>query len=126
MPWWLRVLVSWVLLAVAFYITTLIVPGIQVTGGVVGYLKVALVFGLINAVFGPVLRLLTFPITIITLGLFHLLLNGFLLWVSAQLVHALTIQHFFWDAIVGALVLGLASWALNWLLHRAQGVMRRR
>src|SRR5258707_3796547 len=105
MPWWLRMLVGWVLLALAFYVTTLFVPGIHVLNGVGGYLVVALVFGLINAVIGRIIRILTMPLTIVTFGLFLLVVNGFMLWVAEHFTHSLVIDHFWWDAIVGALVL---------------------
>jgi putative membrane protein len=118
--WLPRVLLSWLILAVAFYLTTRIIPGIQVTGGAVGYLEVALVFGLINAILGPILRFATFPLTILTLGFFILVVNGFLLWIAEQLTGVLHIEHFFWDAIFGALVIGIISWVLNGLLHRSQ------
>jgi putative membrane protein len=118
--WLLRVLLSWLILAVAFYVTTRIIPGIQVTGGAVGYLEVALVFGLINAILGPILRFATFPLTILTLGFFILVVNGFLLWIAEQLTGVLHIEHFFWDAIFGALVIGIVSWVLNGLLYRSQ------
>jgi putative membrane protein len=117
MGWLLRLLLGWVVLAVAFYVTTRIVTGIHVTGGVVGYLEVALVFGLVNAILGPILRVLSFPAVLVTFGLFVLLVNGFLLWIAEQITGALHIDHFFWDAIFGALVLGIVSWVLNGLLH---------
>ena len=124
MPWLLRLLVSWVILAVAFYVTTRIVTGIQVTGGALGYLEVALVFGLINAILGPILRVVSIPAIILTFGLFLLVVNGFLLWIAEQLTGVLRIEHFFWDAIFGALVLGIVSWALNGLLHRTERIAR--
>jgi putative membrane protein len=117
MGWPLRLLLGWVALAVAFYVTTRIVTGIHVTGGVVGYLEVALVFGLVNAILGPILRIVSIPAIIVTFGLFVLLVNGFLLWIAEQITGALHIDHFFWDAIFGALVLGIVSWVLNGLLH---------
>jgi putative membrane protein len=120
MGWLLRLLLSWVALAVAFYVTTRIVTGIHVSGGAVGYLEVALIFGLINAILGPILRVLTFPLAIVTFGLFILVVNGFLLWIAAQVSGTLQIDHFFWDAIFGALVLGIVSWVLNGLLHRTE------
>ena len=124
MSWLLRLLLSWVVLAVAFYVTTRIVTGIRVTGGVVGYLEVALVFGLINAILGPILRIASFPAIILTFGLFILVVNGFLLWIAEQLTGVLHIDHFFWDAIFGALVIGIVSWALNGLLHGTQRAAR--
>jgi putative membrane protein len=120
MPLLLRLLLSWLVLAVAFFVTTRIVTGIHVTGGVLGYLEVALVFGLINAILGPILRILSIPAIIVTFGFFLLIVNGFLLWIAEQITGALRIDHFFWDAIFGALVLAIVSWALNLLLHRTQ------
>jgi putative membrane protein len=111
----LRVLLAWVVVALAFLVTTRLVPGIQVHGGVGAYLVVAAVFGLVNGILGPVLRLLTLPISILTLGIFLLVLNALLLALSAWLVPALTIDGF-WSAFVGAILLGLVSWALNHLL----------
>ncbi|HEY4027250.1 MAG TPA: phage holin family protein [Candidatus Dormibacteraeota bacterium] len=111
----LRVLVSWVVVALAFVVTTRLVPGIQVHGGVSGYLVTAAAFGLINAILGPVLKLLTLPISILTLGLFLLVLNALLLALAAYLVPALTIDGF-WSAFVGAILIGIASWVLNHLL----------
>jgi putative membrane protein len=111
----LRVLLAWVVVALAILVTTRIVPGIQVHGGVTAYLIVAAVFGLVNGILGPVLRLLTLPISILTLGLFMLVLNALLLALSAWLVPALTIDGF-WSALVGAILIGLVSWVLNHLL----------
>jgi putative membrane protein len=126
MGWLLKLLLSWVVLAVAFYLTTRIVTGIHVTGGAVGYLEVALIFGLINAILGPILRFVSLPAIILTFGLFLLLVNGFLLWIVEQVSGTLHIDHFFWDAIFGALVLGIVSWVLNALLHGTEKRAARR
>jgi putative membrane protein len=115
MSFLLRVLLGWVVVALAFLVTTRIVPGIQVHGGVGAYLIVAAVFGLVNGILGPVLRLLTLPISILTLGLFMLVLNALLLLLAAWLVPALTIDGF-WSAFIGAILLGLVSWVLNHVL----------
>jgi putative membrane protein len=110
-----RVVVGWVVVALAFAVTVRLVPGIQVRGGVGAYLLTAAVFGLVNGILGPILRLLTLPISVVTLGLFLLVLNALLLALAAYLLPALTIDGF-WSAFVGALVLGIVSWALNHLL----------
>jgi putative membrane protein len=110
-----RVVVSWVVVALAFFVTVRLVPGIQVRGGAGGYLVTGAAFGLINGILGPVLRLLTLPISIVTLGLFMLVLNALLLVLAAFLVPALTIDGF-WSAFVGAIVLGIVSWVLNHVL----------
>ena len=115
MSFLLRVLLGWVVVALAFLVTTRIVPGIQVHGGVGAYVIVAAVFGLVNGILGPVLRLLTLPISILTLGLFMLILNALLLLLSAWLVPQLTIDGF-WSAFIGAILLGLVSWVLNHVL----------
>jgi len=117
MSFLLRVVVSWIVVALAFVVTVRLVPGIQVRGGATGYLLAAAVFGLVNAVLGPVLKIVTLPISVLTLGLFLLVLNALLLALSAWLVPALTIDGF-WSAFVGAILLGLVSWALNHLLAR--------
>ncbi len=111
----LRVLVSWVVVALGFLVTTRLVPGIQVQGGVAGYLVTAAVFGLVNAILGPVLKLVTLPISVLTLGLFLLVLNALLLALAAYLVPALTIDGF-WSAFVGAILIGIVAWALNQFL----------
>jgi putative membrane protein len=115
MSFLLRVLLAWVVVALAFLVTTRIVPGIQVHGDITAYLIVAAVFGLVNGILGPVLRLLTLPISILTLGLFMLVLNAALLALAAWLVPQLTIDDF-WSALVGAILIGLVSWVLNHLL----------
>ncbi len=110
-----RVLLSWIVVALAFVVTVRLVPGIQVQGGVTAYLLVAAVFGLVNGILGPILRLLTLPISVLTLGLFLLVLNALLLALSAWLVPALTIDGF-WSAFIGAILIGLVSWVLTTFL----------
>jgi putative membrane protein len=116
-------LISWALLAVAFYLTTEAVPGIRVTGGMAAYLLSALVFGLINSVLGPIMRIATLPLRIFTLGMFAFVLNAALLLVVAHVVPTLTVDGLL-TAIVGAFVLSIISAALNALvgpIRRAAG-----
>src|SRR5215467_14624775 len=94
-------LISWGLLAAAFYLTTHAVPGIRVTGGVVAYLVTALVFGLVNSILGPVLRIATLPLRILTLGLFSFVLNAALLLIVAHFVPTLTVDNVV-SAVIGA------------------------
>jgi putative membrane protein len=108
-------LISWALLAIAFYLTTQVVPGIRVTGGAFAYLLTALVFGLVNSVLGPVLRLATLPLRIFTLGLFAFVLNAILLLIVAHFVPALSVDGLL-TALVGAFVLSIASALLNALV----------
>ncbi|WP_181035084.1 phage holin family protein [Arthrobacter sp. B0490] len=82
----LRALIlQWLVLVVVLAITALLVPGVQVTGGLWGLIVTAAVVGLVNALVGPVLRLLALPLTLLTLGLFSLVVNAVLLWLSAVL-----------------------------------------
>jgi putative membrane protein len=108
-------LVSWALLAAAFFLTAQLIPGIRVTGGVPAYLLTALVFGLVNSILGPALRLATLPLRILTLGLFAFVLNAVLLLIVAHLVPALTVDGFL-TALVGAFVLSVVSALLNALV----------
>jgi putative membrane protein len=105
-------LISWVLLALAFFVTTQVVPGIRVTGGISAYLLTALVFGLVNSVLGPVLRIATLPLRILTLGLFAFVLNAILLLAVAHFVPGLSVDGFV-AAVVGAFVLSIVSALLN-------------
>lgn len=114
----IRLAVGWALLAITFYVVTRVVPGIQVTDGVAGYLITALVFGLVNAVLGSILRVVTLPIKILTFGLFALVLNAVLLGLAAWLTPALTIDGI-WSALIGALLISIISALLNAVIGRA-------
>ncbi|MBI2016405.1 MAG: phage holin family protein [Candidatus Rokubacteria bacterium] len=102
-----RVLVN----AVAIYLVAAIVPGISVSG-LLTALGAGLVLGLINAIVRPVLILLTLPVTLVTLGLFLVVLNAFCLWLTAQLVRGFEV-HGVWPALFGALLISVVSWVLN-------------
>ncbi len=102
-----RVLVN----AVAIYFVAQIVPGIRVSG-VVTALGAGLVLGLVNALVRPVLVLLTLPVTLVSLGLFLFVLNGFCLWLTSRLVTGFEVRGF-WAAVFGALLVSVVSWALS-------------
>lgn len=78
---------------------------------------VALVFGLVNTLIKPVAKLLSLPIVLLTLGLFTLVINAAMLqltsWLAGQLKLAFHVDHFFWDAILGALVVTFVAMILN-------------
>lgn len=102
--------------ATALWVAVLIVPGITYTGGVLGLLVVALVFGLVNAIVRPVLKLLTCPLVILTLGLFVFVLNALMLWLTSELALALGIGFDvdgFLAALLGAIIVGIVSTLLN-------------
>lgn len=110
----LTLLVRWVLNALALWVTDVLLPGIAVAG-LASLLVAALVIGLINAVVRPVLLILTIPITVLTLGLFLLVLNALLFWLAAELVPGFVVAGF-GSAFVGALVMTIVGFALSFLV----------
>lgn len=104
-------LAHWIVLAVALWVTAQLVPGVTVSGW--GALAVgAAVLGVVNTVVRPVLTFLTFPITILTLGLFYFVVNGAAFGLAAALVPGFDVRSFL-SAILGALVTGLAAWMVG-------------
>jgi putative membrane protein len=129
-----RFLVRVIINAVALWLTTAIFaaataePGVFVkpygAGGgvetVLTYLLVALIFGLVNGIIGNFIRIVAFPIYILTLGLIALVVNSLLLllvsWISTQIGFGLTVTGFWWGVLC-AIVLGLISWLLSIILR---------
>ena len=114
----LRLLIN----AAALWVAIKIVPGITYQGGWSGLFGVALVFGVINAFIGPIIKILSLPVTFLTLGLFALVINGFLLWLTGKLSTALGLQFQVqgcWTAIFGALVVSIVSALLSMFLKDA-------
>jgi putative membrane protein len=109
-----RLLLHWVLSAVAVWIVAHIVPGIYVTGPTAALIA-ALVIGLINATLGLLLKILTFPLTILTLGLFWFVINALMLELAAALVNGFYVRNFI-AALIGAVMLSLVSSVLQWLV----------
>ncbi len=109
-------LLKWLVLSVAMAITAQLLDGVDITGGPLSYVTVAAVFGLVNAVLGTLVRLFSLPLTILTLGLFTLVINALMLIVTARLSEALLIDGF-GDALLAALSLSLLSAILNRIFH---------
>ena len=101
----------WVTVTIALAVTVWILPGVEVTS-IPALLVGGLVLGLINATVRPVLVLLTLPITILTLGLFLLVINALLLRLAAALVPGFTVRSF-GAAFLGALLLSIFSFGLT-------------
>ena len=132
----MRFLVRLLVNAVALWLTTLIVPGVTVVAFppqdtlavLLTYLLVALIFGFVNGVIGNFIRIVAFPLYILTLGLLALLVNGLLLllvsWISGLLGFGLVIDGFWWG-VLGALVLALLSWLIGILIRPIVGRGRR-
>jgi putative membrane protein len=101
-----RLLVQWLLSAVALLVVSSLVPGFSVQG-LGPALVAALVIGLLNATVGFLLKILTFPISILTFGLFLLVINGLMIMVASNLVRGFHVRGFgpaFWGAVVLALL----------------------
>jgi len=102
----LGLLVQWLLYAIALLVVSRIVPGITVAG-LWPAMIAALVIGLLNATVGFFLKIVTFPLSIITLGLFLLVINGLMLLLASSIVRGFRVNGFvpaFWGAVVLALL----------------------
>ena len=100
-------IIRWILNTLALFLVVQIIPGFHADSWLTLAIA-ALVLGLLNAIVRPILFILTFPLTVITLGLFLIVLNGVMLELTAWLVPGFRIDSFVW-ACVGAIVLGLIS-----------------
>lgn len=112
----MRFLIRLLATAASLWVAVELVPGISYTGGILGLLGVALVFGFVNAVIRPILQVLTCPLVVLTLGLFVFVLNAFMLWLTSRLSLALGLGFVvdgFWAALVGALIVSIVSTVLN-------------
>lgn len=110
----MRLIVHWIINAAALFLLPYIVSSIQLKDFVTA-LVVALVLGLVNAIIRPILILLTLPVTILTLGLFILVINALLFWAVGSLLEGFHVPGF-WSAFWGAIVYSLISWAAAALL----------
>jgi putative membrane protein len=113
--------------AAALWVAALLVSGIDLAQGdstwttkLVTVLLVALVFGVVNAFIRPIVKLLSLPLLVLTLGLFTFIVNAFMLqiteWLSGPLGLDFHIQSFFWDAVMAAVIITVVSWAVSVLL----------
>jgi putative membrane protein len=109
-----HLLVNWLLSAVSLAIVAALVPGIEVAGFGSALLAAA-VIGLVNATLGLFLKIITFPLTLITLGAFLIVINALMLKVASALMPGFRVRGFL-PAIIGAILLSLVHMLLRWLL----------
>lgn len=114
----LRILVN----AAAIWVATRLVPGIEARGAG-ALLAAGLALGVVNAVVRPVLVALTFPLTVLTLGLFLLVLNALCFWLASALVPGFAV-HGFGAAFLGALLVSVVSWVLTAFVSDAGRIAR--
>jgi putative membrane protein len=109
--------------AAAIWVAAMAVPGIalgespEIGTNLLTVLLVALIFGLVNAIVRPIVKLLALPALVLTLGLFIFIVNALMLvltsWVAGKLGLAFAIDQFFWSAVMGALIVTAVSWILS-------------
>lgn len=110
-------IIRWVTTALALWLTSFIVKGIAIEG--LGSLFfAAVVLGIFNAVLRPLVLLITFPINLVTLGLFTLVINGAMLKLTSEVVRGFSVTGF-WSAVIGAVLLSAISFALNLFVNDA-------
>ena len=102
-----RFLIHWLVIALALWVTAYILPGVHV-GSYQALAIAAVVLGLVNALIRPILTILTLPITVLTLGLFYLLVNGFTFLLASKMVPEFQVDGYWW-AVLGAIVVSIVS-----------------
>jgi putative membrane protein len=110
----MRLLLVWILNAIALLAVAYLYPGVQLQDWQAAAIA-ALVLGLVNTLVKPVLVILTLPVTIVTLGLFLLVLNALLFWAVASLVPGFHVSGF-WAAMLGAILYSVIGWLLSMLI----------
>ena len=110
----MRLLITWIINAVALIALPYLFTSIHVADFKWAMIA-ALVLGLINTLIRPILVLLTLPVTILTLGLFIFIINGFLFWLVGQMDLGFSVTGF-WNAVLGAIVYSVISWLLSALI----------
>ncbi len=107
--------------ATALYMAVLIVPGIDLKSDLVSILWLALIFGVVNALFRPLIQLLTCPLIILTLGLFTLVINTFMFWLTSIIGQSfgfglVITDPIWWNAFLGGLVVSVVSVVMTLIL----------
>ncbi len=117
----MNLLIRWVVTSLALFVAAWLVPGIVVEGSGWGiYAAMAVILGLVNAIVRPLLKLLTCPLIMLTLGLFVLIINGLTLWLASEIAQVWFDINYdvtnFWAAFLGALIVSIVSVILSALL----------
>ena len=110
----LMLLARWVVNAAALLLVTYLYPGVHVESFFTALIA-ALVLGLVNAVIRPILVILTFPVTLLTLGLFLFVINALLFWLVAEIVHGFAVNGFM-AALIGSILYSVITLITSWIL----------
>jgi putative membrane protein len=116
-----KFILRWAINAIGLYLAVLMLPGIDLRSDLVSILWLALIFGLINALFRPLLQFLTCPLILLTLGLFTLVINTFLFWLTSVIGQSLGFgliisDPVWWNAFLGGLVVSIVSIVMTMIL----------
>ena len=114
-----RFLIWWLASTVSLLLVAYVLPGFHVDG-LVTAVKAAIVVGLVNGTLGVLLKLVTFPLTLVTLGLAWIVVNGLMLLLATRLVSGFTIDHLGW-AMLGSIALSVVNWIVKKVLDPLLG-----
>ena len=109
-----NLLIRWIVMTAAILMAAYVIDGIHVSGFFSAFFAAA-ALGILNAVFRPILLVLTLPINILTLGLFTFVINALMLKLASAVIPGFDVYGF-WPAVLGALLISIVSWALNMLI----------
>jgi putative membrane protein len=116
-----KFILRWAINAIGLYLAVMILPGIDLTSNLVSILWLALIFGLVNALFRPLLQFLTCPLIVLTLGLFTLVINSFLFWLTSIIGQSFDLgliinDPVWWNAFLGGLIVSIVSIVMTMIL----------
>ncbi|MFZ5365271.1 MAG: phage holin family protein [Patescibacteria group bacterium] len=114
----MRFILKWLFNAGGLLLVAYTVPGIEVTSFYIALILVV-VLGVVNALLGGLIKLLTLPLTILTLGLFNLVVNGLMFWLVSTFIKGFEVSGF-WIAVLGALLYTLVTTLTGWLLKKEE------
>lgn len=121
----MKLLLRWIISGISIFVAAWLVPGIRVEGTAwLVYAVMAVILGLLNATLRPILKVLTCPLIILTLGLFVLIINGLILWLASYIaVNIFSVKFYiegFWPAFLGAIIISLVSLILTGLIKETR------
>jgi putative membrane protein len=105
------ILIRWIILTVSIIIASYLLEGIHISGFFSAFFAAA-ALGILNALFRPILLILTLPINVLTLGLFTFIINALMLKMASGIIPGFEVQGF-WTAVIGSLIISVISWLLN-------------
>ena len=116
-----KFILRWAINAIALYLAILILPGIDLKSGLVSIIWLALIFGLVNALLRPLISILTCPLIALTLGLFTLVINTFMFWLTSVIGRSFGLelvisQPVWWNAFLGGLIVSIVSVIMTLIL----------